>query len=351
MSRAALLPSPGDPFLLLYWLSFYQNVWHYDVDTLYILFNSPVEKSVVEWVKKHVELNKKVVWMYEPDYTDHGPALRRMLEASDESHVILIEDDTFVFGFGYIDTMFKMVEKGYTDMVGSQRHCTSTEIYTAAVAKFGDLFGNERDGDWGVGFWPTMFVTKKQHLLDTDRNFAAKGWKKGELIKPLELRVSEETAADTFVWASIQLHAKGLRFEKISSCHGRAEDVQHYINSENIFDGRCSYVHVGSLSSGLSGFLLDSTGRPMSDRMNAAPRSLPDYGRTEGEKMELERRVQWWQRALSYCRSMGLIDDTVEEFAREYEAAIARVINHYRLSNKRLAHRQDAYNHLLGGAK
>lgn len=349
MSRAAFLPSPGDPFLLLYWLSFYQRVWHYDVDHLYILFNSPVEPSVVDWVRKNVSLAPHVTFLYEPNYTDHGPAITKMLNLSDHSHVLLIEDDTFVFGYGYIDKLFKAVEKGFVDMVGSQRHCTTTEIYKAAVAKFGDKFGSEADGDWGVGFWPTMFITSRKNLLETDQNFAAKAWKEGEYIEPLDLYVSGDTASDTFVWASIQLHAKGLTFEKISSCHGRAEDIDHYIKSQNIFDGRCSYVHIGSLSSGLSGFLLTADGVPLSDRVNGARRALPDYGKTEDEKMELERRVQWWMRALSYCRSANLITPQVEEFAREYEGAIARLINHYGLSHKRILQRQNAYNHLIGG--
>ena len=39
-SRGALLPYPGDPYLLNYWLKFYDDIWGKEVDKLYIYLNS-----------------------------------------------------------------------------------------------------------------------------------------------------------------------------------------------------------------------------------------------------------------------------------------------------------------------
>src|SRR3990167_7164309 len=51
-SRAAILPYPGDPSLLNYWLMFFDKFWGDEVDHLYIVFNSPIEKPVREYIRK-----------------------------------------------------------------------------------------------------------------------------------------------------------------------------------------------------------------------------------------------------------------------------------------------------------
>ena len=344
-SRAAFLPVPGDAFLLLYWFDLYQKVWRDEVDKLYIYFNSPVDKEVVDFVRDYVTKDPKVDWQYLNHQSDHGPALDRMLDICTEDHIVLMEDDCFTYKKGFIDEQFKKVESGQFDAVGSQRGCSTVELLQAAEAKYGDRCHYNGHDDSGVGFWPTMFFCKKNDLLKTDRNFSGKVWREGELIEPLNLKVSELTPSDTMVWLSIQLYELGLTFDYINSCHGRAEDIDHASDGQNIFGGKCSYVHIGSLSSGLSGFLIDNDGKLLSD---GQPATYQNYGITEQEKGELERRLQWWKHCFDYVidnLEVALPPDFVERYAQ----GLLNCVDHYKISTKRIDERIRVYNNLMGG--
>lgn len=350
-SRAALLPSPGDPFLLLYWFGFFERFWQDEVDKLYIYYNSPIEKAVADWVQSVITKNSKVNWQYLPNFSDHGPAINRMLEICEEEHIVLLEDDTFIFRQGLLNGYFNLIETRDFDIIGSQRGCISQQVLAAAGQKFGkEVVEDNGFGDAGVGFWPTMFFTAKENLLATDRHFGAKAWNEGDFIEELGITIDAPTSGDTFVWTSIQLLAKKLKFATIRSCHGRGEDILHWKSNQNIFDGQCSYVHIGSLSSGISGFLLDDQGRSLSNRSQpeALPKSLPDFGRNVSEVWEIERRLQWWARSLDFCEKKYKFPKEVAEFAKQYRGAINRAMGHYLIHPKSILQRQVAYNELMG---
>ena len=55
MSRAALLPTPGDPFLVKYWLENYAKYWREEVDKLYVYLNTPIEDGVVSYIQELIE--------------------------------------------------------------------------------------------------------------------------------------------------------------------------------------------------------------------------------------------------------------------------------------------------------
>jgi hypothetical protein len=92
-SRAVILPYPGDPFLLNYWLYFFDNVWGGEVDKLYIYLNSPAEDSVIEYIKDLCSARPKIHLTYNPIRTDHGICIDRTLDIVSEDLVMLIEDD------------------------------------------------------------------------------------------------------------------------------------------------------------------------------------------------------------------------------------------------------------------
>ena len=49
MSRAVLLPTPCDPFLIKYWLENFSRYYEDNIDKLYVHLNSPIEKEVIDY--------------------------------------------------------------------------------------------------------------------------------------------------------------------------------------------------------------------------------------------------------------------------------------------------------------
>lgn len=347
MSRAALLPFPGDPFLLHYWLRQFDNVWQDEVDALYIYHNSPAESTVRDYIKRMCQTRPKVRFLESFEQKEHGAVIDEMLEVCDETHVMLIEDDCFIFRKGVIAAAFEAIEQNRKLIIGSKRGSCSMEIMSRAKALYNIDY--EGEGDQGCNFWPNLFFTTKEVLVKTDRNFGAKAWHQGQEIKYLSspdltyLTQGEIAVGDTFVNTSLQLrhtYPEHL-IHYIPQYHGSPEDLDHYEQRKYLFDGLAPWVHVGSLSSGIGGVLMDDQGRSLIRRTREPAKGeaiLGNWCNTDAEKREWERRVQWWQTFYEQR-------DTAEipEFADLYRVGIERVITQYRLSLKRIRQRQSAY--------
>lgn len=353
MSRAAILPYPGDPFLLRYWLTLFARIWGSEVDTLYIHLNSTLEKEMVEYIDSlihqasHVS-QRKICFIHSDHQIEHGDVIDMTLEDVEEDLVMLIEDDCYIFREGVINQCFTYLESGEYDVVGSKRGSCSQEILDASKEKYGLDYGGE--GDQGCNFWPNLFFSSKKLLTETDRNFAARSWKKGEVVEPLGLKVeAEEVVGDTFVNTSIQIMATvpQERIKYIPQYHGSPLDLDDYSRRRNLWDGKAPWVHVGSLSSGVGGALMDREGRVLTRRKIDPPKSesvLAGHCNTPAEKKEWERRVQWW---LTFWQSAApTITSKEQEFYNLYGEAIQRIIDQYGLSEKSITQRQNAYRRL-----
>lgn len=347
-SRAAILPYPGDPFLLRYWLKLFNTVWGNEVDTLYIYLNSPIEAPVVDYIRSLCASNPKINLQYNNIQIEHGDAINRTLDIVKEEYVMLVEDDGFIFKPGIVDSCFKCLESGVYDIVGSKRGSCAMEILTAAQRKWGLSY--EGEGDQGCNFWPCYFFSKKQTLIDTDRNFAARAWRKGEVIPGLDYQIMDEVSCgDTFVNTSLQLRSKYSpeRILCVPQYHGSPEDLQHAAQGRYLFDGMAKWTHVGSLSSGVGGILQDGHGRALARRLIDEDKGentpLPNYCNSEGEKHEWERRVQWWLTFVQAAES-----DKISEFRILYDQAVNRLIEQYGLSRDNIRNRQKVYSLQLG---
>lgn len=344
MSRCAILPFPGDPFLLHYWLKFFDEVWQDEVDKLYIMMNSPVEQEVVEYVRELCGRNPKIKLVYGSTQIEHGDVIKSGLHHATEDLVMLIEDDGFIFKKGIVDECFKYLESGEYDIVGSRRGSCAIEILTRG----NQLWNTETvgEGDSGCNFWPNFFFCSRAKLLATDQDFKAKAWKHGDIIKELgDYMIQDDVSyGDTFVWASLQLQATTPqnRIKYINQYHASPDDMDHFQRSYNIFDGICRWTHIGSLSSGVGGLLQDSHGRQLVRRLIDESKGdnipVPNYCNTEAEKREFERRVQWWQTGWEN-REQGKL----EEFAQLYFDALQRLIDQYGLSRNNIERRQRIY--------
>lgn len=334
MSRAAILPYPGDPYLLNYWLKFFRNVWYKEVDKLYIYHNSTIEDEMEKYIAK-IAIDPKIRYIYEPQVIEHGEVINRALDYVREDHLMLIEDDAYIFKSGLVDYCFKRLESGDYKIVGSKRGSCSEEISKVARDKWGIQMDGE--GDQGCNFWPCYFFVGTNDLKTlTSRNFGANGFNRGDLIKPLDHIVQGESlASDTFVLASLELRSHILENQiyYIPQNHAHPSDIEYAERGVYLFNQGTYWTHVGSLSTGIGGVLRDDQNRPLVRRKIDPPMGetiLPNPPKSDMEKREWERRTSFWMNFYENASD----NRGSEEFYQLYGSAIDRLINQYRLSIK-----------------
>lgn len=337
MSRAVLMPTPGDPFLLKYWLENYSKYWKNEVDKVYIHLNTPIEREVVLYEQELMDMYG-VNYIYKDHQIEHGDAINELLEICTEDYICLIEDDAFVFRSGVIDECFKKVENGEVGGVGSKRGSCSFEILEVAREKWG--LNYEGLGDQGCNFWPCFFFIKADTLRSTDRNFVARRWEKGELVEPLNYTMQEEGCGDTFVNTSLQLRAMGLKFHYIKQYHGSPDDLKEYENGRGLWDGGATWTHVGSLSSGVGGVLANDIGVSLANRKrDLEPK---EFKLADAGVDEWARRLQWWQTFYNNSDPEKIV-----EFRDEYQKALERLYVYSGVHKKNVYRRQMAYKELF----
>lgn len=318
MRRAAILPTPGDPFLLHYWLKLFDRVWRLEIDKLYVYVNG-ADKQVFEYIE---DLYRRyAVVSYNPNQVEHGQAIATTLETVKETDVMLIEDDGLIFKPGHVANCFRQLENGTYDIVGSKRGSCGTQILKLAQNTWGLSY--EGYGDQGPSFWPCYFFTHAYMLRGVD-NYGAKFWAKGDIIKPFNVAAEYDQAGDTFVDASLQLRGVVAkeRILTIPQYHLHPDDYDHYRSRQSIWDGQANWLHIGSLSSGYNNLL--DVNKP-----------LPARPANDFEKREYERRVQWW---LTFWENRE--PGKLESRAAAYKLGIDRLITSFKLSRERIAERQ-----------
>lgn len=343
MSRAVLLPTPGDPFLLQYWLNLYKHYWKNAVDALYVYVNSPIPDDVIVFnaeLLEEVEA-KRVLWA--STMIDHGKALEELLELVEEDHVMLIEDDGFIFKSGKVDASFQKLERTKYRVVGSKRGSCSPSIMDMASQKWGLHYDGL--GDQGCNFWPNFFFTDTKLLKSIGGHFGASAWEADEMIEGLEMRTNLFANGDTFVSASLRIRAALDKLDHVApdeslksdayiwyepQYHGNTDDMPDFNKGEGIWSPDCYWTHAGSLSTGITNLL---------DLERELPKALAN---TEQEKLELERRVMYWQIFWENATPTG-----IEKFHDDYAKAIMRIITHYGLNEGRINQRKAAYYQVL----
>lgn len=324
-TRAVLLPSTADPFLMRQWFKSFE-IWKDEVDKIYVLLNSDADPVLAAQSFIYIgsillsAVGKDKFWIEGTmPKIDHGPAIDQMLEVCTEDLILLIEEDALVFKKGVVDEYFKLIEDGEYDLVGSARGSTGKEIWKRGNELWPDT------PEQAPHFWPNFLFCKRADLLKTDRNFSAKAWYKGDYIKELDLTITDEVIyADSFVWASIQLRAKGLRVKLVEQYHSRIEDLEDFTQVKGIFDRKAPWVHIGSLSGWWNVLMAEE----LQFRI--------------GEVNEWERRASFW--LLCYENSEP---DKLPEFRERYKKGIDRLIDEYTLSLPRVKYRADLYRRLI----
>jgi hypothetical protein len=276
--RAALLPTPGDPFILAYWLRNYET-WRNEVDELIVYVNGQTDPEMVEYDRRIIEEHGGRM-MYSPDAVGHDGALLAMMRETSAEYVVWCEDDAYVRKPIMVGVSFVAIEDGKTDIVGTPRH----EDYAGQYVEFepyqpGALIELRR------GLWPTFLFARRADLLATDLWWLDHTWMLGDTITDWGVVTPEackyvgisETFVhlDAFFGMTFQLRARGLRTKLI-----------HHVR---LFDPRAAedwlaedppwfhITNISTLSSALAG---------------VDPATLPDMDSHGGL---WTRRLAWWR--------------------------------------------------------
>lgn len=324
--RAVILPTPGDPFLLHYWMILFFR-WEKYIDKLYVVLNDAPDIKVREYFN-HLFDHPKVELVYYGLQKGHGEAINAVLDSVKEKHLMLIEDDGFIFWPCIVENCFHDLEDNNFpyEVVGGKRGSCGNEILEAAKAKWGlDYRGL---GDQGPNFWPCFFFCHTELLKKTDRNFGSRMWKAGEYCKELDYTFKQDTCGDTFVNTSLQIRniVPENKIKYVNQYHAHPDDLEHFGKREFLFDGKAMWTHIGSLSSGWGGVLKEDA---VLDKKMC---------QTDAEHKEWERRVQVWLSAWENRETGHLV-----ALADKYRYAIDRVVSEFRLDINKIKRRQEVY--------
>ncbi len=325
MSRAVFLSAGGDPYIAMLVIKLWQERWYNEIDRFYIDYNNHagVPTPVVQEFCSRVMADPKVHLIAHPQGIGNGMPITEMTLISKEDTVMLLEDDGFIFEPGHVASNFELIEKGHYDAIGSPRGSCGTEVWDASKTKYNlDYSGY---GDVGPNFWPNFFFCKREDLLKTDMNFASKKFGKGEYFKELDHTFVEDNYGDTFVWTCVQLRAMGLRFKDIPQFHADPNEIENKRSElQNWLNTKPYWLHGGSLSSGLSGYLSGQ---------------VPDVS-TDSAKMEIETRVAFWIIALDTIKGF-------DDFKPTYDAGIDKLVQNAQLNTERIGQKIKIYRDLM----
>lgn len=324
MTRGCFVPAGGDPFVLLLFMRLFRDIWVDEIDRLHVCFNRQSNKEVVNFVRKRL-LHPKVNFIYIESNLDYGKPFNYCLKDSKEDLVVLMEEDGFVFKRGLLDELFRKIEEGFYDVIGSPRFSCTDGILEASKNKYElDYSGF---GDVGPNFWPNFFFCKRNDLLNTNLDFGPKGWKKGEFIPQLDMICQQEECGDTFVWMSMQLRANGLRFLNVPQRKADPLEINAYEDKSGDWGNPFGWIHGGSLSSGIEHYFDGKTD------------ILPnDYCR-----QEMETRVAFWTISVNLEPY-----DEIGEFRDYYKNGIEKAILNHQMNRERINRKIEIYKELLG---
>lgn len=326
MTRAVLLSTCGDPFILLFCIKLWQERWYDEISKMYINYNNHcgIQSDVVGECLSTLVKDPKIHLIYHGSGIGNGPPQVENLKLCQEDLVCLMEDDFFVFNSGALDRNFKLIEDGKADIIGSCRYAAG-EVAQAAQKKYNlDYSGI---GDKGFGWWPTGFFCHRKDLLKTDLDFGSKKYPKGEYFKELDHTFAEDAHTDTFTWASVQLRYLGVESIDIPHHHADPYEIESKQKGQMNWDKQSEpfdWIHGGSLSAGWGGYLSGQ---------------IPDTS-NESAKQEMESRVAFWDIALHSV-------DGFDAFKVDYQTGITDLIHNAQLDTGRIYKKINIYKELM----
>ena len=271
--RTALLPASGDPFLIAYWLRHFRT-WADKVDELRLAVCDQPDPDIRAYIRS-LTAGLPVVLTFHPR-TDHGAMIGWLLSETPGGLVMLCEDDAYVRRPDAVDNAFRVIEDNAADLVACPRGSATPELVTVANNRYGSQV--TESGEEGPIYWPCFLFARRSDLLRTNGRFGAQRWEEAEAA--MGVRFTQEQAADTFGWASLQLREMGLRVTLRAQYRAQRDLMADW--------GAAPWFHVGGLSAGYRAYL--TTGDiAYADKVAHA-------ASVQNDAHDWEKRVSWWQR-------------------------------------------------------
>lgn len=299
--RTALLPAGPDPYLIAYWLRNYAT-WADSVDRLHIIVCAQTDQTAKAFIRDRANAVPHAFVSFLDERTAHGTVIELLMEGCKDGLVVLCEDDAFVQQPAVIGECFERIESGAVDLVGTPRMYGSYALFDRAA----ELWG-ERVAALSPAFLFARLADLRRVVPTgtSEHQFGSTHWLPGTRIEALDMVAEDDLVADTFVAASFQLRAMGLRIETRTS----------YRSAEARPDG--TWFHVGSLSDGYGCAFLG----PDDLRRGKVKEALTD-------PTDWYKRVAWWRRVHS------LAGDGPIEMWRAYGTALNRFVADAHLPNE-----------------
>jgi hypothetical protein len=268
--RAALLPTPGEPFMLAYWLRNFET-WRDEVDELLVCVNGPYDQAyqmVADAGGRVMRVARNI---------GHGPAIDWLLTNTDADEIVLCEDDAYVRRPWAVGWTFEHFVTLRSTIVGSPRY----EDNLADYVDWDRVTGGPED--LGRALWPAFLFARRRDLLDTDRRYGDVVIRLGQRIPGMGRNVTEADCAyvgtapdsihlDTFYTTTYQLRQPVELVHRTRLIDPAA--VEDWLRYDP------PWCHLSALSA--IGMVLDGM-----------TEGLPNFGPDGGD---WPRRVAWWER-------------------------------------------------------
>ena len=290
--RVALLPTPGHPFVLSYWLRNFNRVWAGEVDELRVLVNGGTAATVVPLF---YDMGCPYDVRFESEQRiGHGEALSILLEECEADEVVLMEDDAYVRYPGKIRTAFDMRLPGV--VIGSPRGGYSPELGIVAS----EIWGSSVDG---YGLWPCFLFAERETLLRVRHGFASQTWKPGTTVPGIGRTFTDEMHTDTFSASAFMLRATNpvVHVPQYKELWQKSLPDDPSVNPPWFHSGGLSGHDVGR------GFVGDGYWKPLQG----------------AEALDIAHRVWWWRRCLDTAPD-DILPDMRERLRGEIAELVAR---------------------------
>ena len=286
--RYTIMPHIPNPYGLRYWLAnngTYRHVVPHTIVTLSHYFPS---KWTYELVRP-LMYSGATRMVYAFQSLLHGDSIQQsfaMMQPDDT--VLMMEEDCYVTNPDKLEQTFQDIENGKYDISCVPRCAMGEELIEASKDWF--KIGHES------GAWPAGFVCKARTLQECPTTFNNRNYVKGDVIDWLGgYKVqSESTSSDTMTEVAWWLRFNGYKF------HHRPDDKIHagpFLKGPKPYPYISDWsVHIGSLSSSMSGAILDDRNVPLSySEMSNVGIDLDNPHWYSDDIMEKAKRCAMWK--------------------------------------------------------